>query len=808
MEALSNFILYKRTQEVVDFSRQIISTTSEEEVVKLLAQGLRKLLSFDSLAIFFAHRPSSMLYPMVVDTPLAEKVYLNEWAIPLESGIVGRCIKAGKSEFVTDVQADLDVVEKFFTGQLIVIPLKFAESCWGALALNRQSDVLFINHEFEVAECLVSYASLALGNITFIKQLKEKEKAKKAILQAIPDTILRIKVVSEHIKFFSFEGDEVENPFFFLEHQHHELKQSLLESIGTGKGTACEHYIESTEGIYFFETRLIPISSAECLSITRDITELKRTQQDLLLAKQQAEESTKAKQEFLAKMSHELRTPLNGVIGLTNLMITKPQTGENREYLRSIKSSGEHLLAIINDILDLSKIEAGKLQIEEQVFSPKELLQSVNSNLCSLAEQKGIQLKISDESLPEYLYGDPVRVNQILLNLVSNAVKFTDKGYVQVKCFTEGVHGNKINVRFEIKDTGIGIQSDKLSKIFESFTQADAEITARYGGTGLGLAIVKQLIEMQHGSISVSSVYGSGSTFTVRLPFGVVKEKPSHEIDNENLWRTLEPFENVRVLLAEDNPINQVVGVKTLESWNLNVTLVTNGVQVLTKLEEEEFDIILMDIQMPEMNGIDATRAIRSSNSKKKKNIPVLAMTASVHVDSLDVVYKAGINDHISKPFRPHELHAKINALLKDVPKTEKVTWQKDHEQTKKSGYFDRSFIEAVCYNDKEAEEALVDTIISTIPELMEEITMGMNNGDEKMCRKALHKVKGSLGMLGIDGLYKDADHLEKSQEKLSDQNYRNQIVKLMGTMELLLEQIKQTYGMPTSQEKLKIQNS
>lgn len=385
------------------------------------------------------------------------------------------------------------------------------------------------------------------------------------------------------------------------------------------------------------------------------------------LEKLKAEQSEKFKQQFLANMSHEIRTPMNSVIGLTNLLMKSKMDQQQTKYLNVIKKSSENLLVIINDILDLSKIEAGKMDFEKIAFSLHDCLDTVYHTMVFKSEEKNLELKqIIDEKVPEVVIGDPVRLNQILINLAGNAIKFTEKGSVTIQIKELNRHDNISILEFSITDTGIGIAQSQLDKIFESFSQASSDTTRKFGGTGLGLTISKQLVELQNGSIYVQSQPGQGTTFSFKIPYPIGNitdlNKPGSGIGDV----LGEDLKGIRILLVEDNGFNQMVAVDTLNDLipELTVDIAENGIESLEKLRLADYDIILMDIQMPQMDGFEATERIRTDFKSPKNQVPIMAMTANVTQEEVEKCFNCGMTAHISKPFDPQELLNKLGQLV------------------------------------------------------------------------------------------------------------------------------------------------
>jgi PAS domain S-box-containing protein len=385
---------------------------------------------------------------------------------------------------------------------------------------------------------------------------------------------------------------------------------------------------------------------------------------NLILATQKAEESALTKQLFMSTMSHEIRTPLNEVIGITNLLIQGNPREDQMDYIKTLKFSGNHLLTLVNDVLDYNKMESGKIIFEQTQFNLNDFLEDIMRSYSFRSKAKQLSFDIKKASnLPDEVIGDPTRLNQILSNLLSNALKFTNQGSITVLVKELERTGNQSKMEFTVTDTGIGIQKDKLSLIFDRFSQASPDTTRHFGGSGLGLAICKKLIEMQGGTITVESEPKKGATFRFVISLGIA-EKGSKKQSDESP-EDYSGLEGKRILVAEDNKINFFVANKFLIGWGIIVTHAENGQIALDILEKEDFDLILMDLHMPVMDGIEATRVIRNSENPKIKNIPIVALTAAIMSESYDKIDNLNINDYVLKPFNPHDLFERIRRHIR-----------------------------------------------------------------------------------------------------------------------------------------------
>lgn len=494
--------------------------------------------------------------------------------------------------------------------------------------------------------------------------------------------------------------------------------------------------------------------------VDTDVTELKK-------AKEIAEQSLKIQEQFLANTSHEIRTPMNGVIGMTRQLLETPLNKEQVEYLNAIKESSNNLLHVVNDILDVSKINSGKIVFEKTEFKLDNIFKNLKFTLQYKVDEKSIYLETYiDNQLPKVLIGDPVRLHQIILNLAGNAIKFTEKGGVTVSANLIKKIDATYHIQFSVKDTGIGIPDDKQSYVFESFAQAETHTTRKYGGTGLGLTISKALVEQQGGEIHLKSKVDVGTEFYFAIGFtegnpdwqGSIAKQAEGIPENVDLSQ-------INILLVDDNKINQKVAMFELKKWKTNTDIADNANMAFEKLRQKEYHVILMDISMPDIDGLQATKIIRSEFPDEIRNIPIIAMTASALAGEKENCYAAGMNDYVSKPFNPISLYKKITkwGIRRGIEESE----ENENEQKIKSvRVTNLSILREYAVGDIEYIKDLINIYLESIPEYVRDLNLFYHEKNWEKFGKQAHKMKAPLAYFGLSELKQVLENIELDARK------------------------------------------
>ena len=535
------------------------------------------------------------------------------------------------------------------------------------------------------------------------------------------------------------------------------LYEDNLEHVkNTNAEVQFQHSITSKKGtlkhISVFIKCLNDENSKPCkiLGTIQDISEQKRTEAELIKAKELAEKAVVIKEQFLTNMSHEIRTPMNGIIGFARILESTNLDNDQKQSVEAIKKASHNLMFIINDILDFSKIEANKMTFETVNFSLSKTVNSVIELLYPNAKEKKIKLLYDiDPDINDNLIGDPTKLSQILVNLVGNALKFTEKGYVEV-VVTEMLESETDSlIKFSVIDTGIGIPKDKIDSIFESFNQASNETTRKYGGTGLGLTITRKLVELQGGKITVESVVSKGSEFSFSLEYKKAQKATANNTKLKNVAIAPDFLKDIKILLVEDNELNQLLAVKVFGKWDKQIDIADNGKIAIEKITNTDYDIILMDIQMPEMDGNELTNHIRTKMGEKS-TVPIIALTAHATLEEEKRCLQNGMNDYLSKPY---DFNVLLEKLYQNLNKNKENTIQSTELPTPEmitEKLINFKYLKDFAEGDDSFIKNMISIFLENTPETMAIILKSNKNDDIKTLKEEIHKLKSSISLLGI----------------------------------------------------------
>lgn len=580
----------------------------------------------------------------------------------------------------------------------------------------------------------------------------------------------------------------IDNLSSFLHWVHPEdletVEETIMKVIGTGNPQTNYIKLINRDHYHVFvsfkaEVEFNPFEGTRVVvGLVQDMTDREKMD-SLIRDKELADRSAKIRQDFLARTSHEIRTPLNPILVLTKLLNESTLTDEQREYLNAINTAGKTLLAVVNDILDLSKIEAGKIEFNEEPFRMSDVLEQIEDMMSSTASEKGLTFLMNlDPALSQPIMGDSVRLSQILLNLLSNGIKFTERGHVGMNVRQLDRTAGSIKVKLTVFDSGIGIPESNIGTIFESFQQVKNRHSLQQMGTGLGLTIVKKLVELQGGKIEVESEVDAGSKFHVTLEYNLAFE--NQEINRVGIEN--KKLVGKRVLLAEDNPLNQLVVKKLLTDWGVELEIANHGKEALEKLQKSHFDVILMDLQMPIMDGLEATRVIRKHFEASKSKIPIIALTANAFPGVDNECFQAGMTDYVSKPIEITTLYHKLvrysdsenaasnsNLQIPTSDNAQAADIAPTFEPMAKITQIDLSYLREVANGDTSIMRMAIEKYLETTPAYLENLRIQLRSLDYDGLRKAAHKLKSSLQFMGLNDLYHLALMVETSCK--SEQN-------------------------------------
>ncbi|UOQ53118.1 ATP-binding protein [Hymenobacter cellulosivorans] len=615
------------------------------------------------------------------------------------------------------------------------------------------------------------------------QQLLDEQKFTQQVLDTIPSLIyvrdaagnlvFRNHAMRQLQEFRPYRAKAAQDANSIVAREEREYTAADAHVLATGEEIKKEDpYTLPSGEVLWFQTIKRPLrrpdGAMEVLGVSTDITDLKA-------ATEAAEAAAKARENFLANMSHEIRTPLNGVLGMAGQLAKTNLNERQQELLKVIRSSGQHLLGILNDVLDMAKITSGKLEFEQTAFNLCDSMGQAVEPLALLATEKGLEFKGTPlrESCPNsWVVGDPFRLNQILINLVSNAVKFTERGTISVGGYYVGETETHLTTEFRVTDTGIGIAPDKIDRIFEGFTQAYADTTRRFGGTGLGLSISRVLVEKLGGLLKVESEVGRGSTFsfTLTLPKAEApRAKKEDVVDNGSLAGR-------RILLAEDNEINRDVARLMLEEWQVQVDEAPDGLVAVEMHAANAYDVILMDIQMPNMNGLEATARIRQHPNAVRAQVPILALTANAFRADNELYLAAGMNDCLAKPFEEDALYQKLVDLVASAAQTARS--------------YDLTSLRELARGKQTFVDKIIRSFLRNIPETVQELRLAAGDSNWTRVAELVHHIKPNLVQLGVEGVDEAVKQLEQARHPGSSETRLAAIAHLTTRLDRVVQEL------------------
>lgn len=662
-----------KTQTVEDLARIIklqqevaTSETNLSDLMNLICKRTQELTLAEGAVVEMAEG-DEMVYRATTGT-LENSLGVR---LKISTSLSGMSVTTGEvlhcEDSETDHRVDRDACRRVGARSMICVPLRHHLRPIGVLKVVSPLAKKFSRRDVEVLQLIANLLSASIAQAKSHQMVQDSERMFRELISGASDGIMISKngiVLEANTSLCRMYGYSVEEmkgkvALEFVIPEMRDLSRKYIQDSYSGPYDSIGLRKDGTTFDLEVLGKTLSINGENIRMTTfRDISEKKKIESALKESELRSREAARLKAEFLANMSHEIRTPLNGILGMTGLLIETHLDEQQKSYLEIIRNSGDSLLSIVNDILDFSKIEAKKLVIESIPFELKPAVEDIKQILSYASSQKNLHVKIDiDQNVPRYVSGDPTRLRQILMNLLSNAIKFTAKGSLAIRVCTK-----KEKIRFEVIDTGIGIPKAAISAMFMPFTQVDSSTTRKFGGTGLGLSICKELVSAMHGEIGVISEEGVGSTFWFELPLPAVVMS---EQKTSSKTTVLQNSKKLRILIAEDNAVNGLIARKMVEKLGHTVGLVGNGKEVIDALNLVNYDLILMDCQMPEMDGFEATEYIRKSNKDWNK-IHIVAMTAHAMTGDRERCLASGMNNYVSKPMKIEDLQQAIEKMISE----------------------------------------------------------------------------------------------------------------------------------------------
>jgi PAS domain S-box-containing protein len=765
-------------------SQQIRQTLDLEQIWTAAVQEVRQLLNTERVIIYRLEQDGTGMIVSESVEPgilallgivIEDSCFTNHWHRSYQQG---RISQINDIETAAIQPCHLELLRRCQVRANLVVPILQGEDLWGLLIAHHCSEPKeWQPWTVKLMQQIASQLGIAIQQAEIYTQLRQSESYNRALVDAIPDLLLQVKRdgTRTFIKYGSDYGDEVKlyHPEDMVlgtsildtlpPHLAQQRLAAIEQALNTHQIQIYEQVLNFTDRQQFEEVRVIPYVADEVLIIVRDITERKLAEAQMEAARQEAETANAAKSQFLATMSHEIRTPLNAVLGMISLLEQNSLTVEQRQLVRTIRNGGEVLLAIISDLLDFSRIEAGRLELSSEPLEVRTTVESVLALFEAKLAEKQLQLSLQvDPQVPQWIQGDAQRLQQILINLLSNALKFTEQGSITVtlSATPHAAEAQTCEIHFQVQDTGVGIDPDKIDLIFQPFQQEDSSISRRYGGTGLGLSICRHLCEMMGGTISFQSYKGVGSTFSLTVPAEIVPPPQSPESPSVHRVTAVPSPSSLlalrlplRILVVEDDPVNQTVAEALLCCLGYQPTQVSNGVEALAALEQQAYDVIFMDVEMPEMDGLTATRLIRHHFGH---SVCIIGMSAAAFPESRQRALEVGMNDYLTKPIQLHTLSA---ALQQSTAPTSGILEGKPALTLDPQVLLTLKMVLGV--QAVEVIPRMLQAFMRDTTQRLQDMAQALAQEDYVSLRKLAHGLKGTSSQLGAQKLYQLAQDLE-----------------------------------------------
>jgi len=766
-------------QGINQFTTEILNQNTITEIIWTVTNNLITDLNFVDCVIYLVDDQKKNLVQQAAYGP--KQMNLTEvkdpLVLPIGKGIVGTVAKTGKSELIPDTSVDNRyVIDDEIRLSEITVPIIADGEVIGVIDSEHPEKNHFTKDHLDKLQTVASLISVRLKSAINQEKLNIAQNSIIKLSAAVEQSTLPIVITDsdgiiefvnpafEKLTGYTFdESTGVKTSLLKSGEQSDEFYDELWNTILKGEKWTGEIINRNKSGKkYWVLASISPILDSDgevknYVYIQTDITQLKVLEKELMEAKTKAEAADKSKSQFIANMSHEIRTPLNGIIGMIREFEKDSITVNQRENISSATKASQHLLSLINDILDITKIEAGEFNIDQTDFSISTLLADVSSILKPQAVDKGIELHIDMKTVShEVFIGDESRIRQILINIAGNSIKFTNEGSVSIQCNVDEISAlnDKKYLNFSIVDTGIGMEDSFAEKIFQKFQQEDFSITRKYGGTGLGLFISKQLVEIMDGSISINSEKGKGTIVEIKIPLLTGDE---NKVEKKEVLIENKLLENSRILLVEDNELNRTVARNTLSAFNMDVTEAENGIEAIEKLKESSFSLILMDIQMPEMNGVEATKFIRET---LKIKTPIIALTANAIKTEIETCLEVGMNDYITKPYEEEVL---IQLISKHIKLSSQIEIENNPSPIviDDESLYSLDKLYKMSRGNDEFVKKMLNLLIKNFPDYIEQFGLYLSQDKRTELKKLAHKIKPVVNEIGIVSIKENILFLE-----------------------------------------------